>query len=124
MGLSLQLTLFETGIKVVDLLTPYNFLFNETPGNRMRVTHASLSAAEYFRDASYQDVLLFQDEQTNGNLMLRSNTHLSKMYFYMNIDSLRVAFVCSDPIPIYPCCATDYTAVLCLFYHYILNASL
>ena len=34
---------------------------NETPGNRMRVTHASLSAAEYFRDASYQDVLLFID---------------------------------------------------------------
>ena len=27
----------------------------------MRVTHASLSAAEYFRDASYQDVLLFID---------------------------------------------------------------
>ena len=150
MGLSLQLTLFETGIKVVDLLTPYKkggkielfggagvgktvvimefirnlaiehgglslfagvgertregndlysemqdssiislqllynqalqyFLYqplfssqhsqvllvfgqmNETPGNRMRVTHASLSAAEYFRDASYQDVLLFID---------------------------------------------------------------
>ena len=108
MGLSLQLTLFETGIKVVYLLTPYKkggkielfggaglgktvvimefirnlatehgglSLFssqhsqvllvfgqmNETPGNRMRVTHASLSAAEYFRDASYQDVLLFID---------------------------------------------------------------
>ena len=25
---------------------------NETPGSRMRVTHASLAAAEYFRDAS------------------------------------------------------------------------
>ena len=24
---------------------------NETPGNRMRVTHASLAIAEYFRDA-------------------------------------------------------------------------
>jgi F0F1-type ATP synthase beta subunit len=24
---------------------------NETPGNRMRVTHASLAMAEYFRDA-------------------------------------------------------------------------
>merc|ERR1719379_3140690 len=34
---------------------------NETPGSRMRVTHASLSAAEYFRDASRQDVLLFVD---------------------------------------------------------------
>ena len=150
MRLSLQLTLFETGIKVVDLLTPYkkggkvglfggagvgktvvimelirnlavehgglslfagvgertregNDLYgemqdsgiislqlpsdqalqcfpyqplfssqysqvllvfgqmNETPGSRMRVTHASLSAAEYFRDASRQDVLLFVD---------------------------------------------------------------
>jgi len=34
---------------------------NETPGSRMRVTHASLAAAEYFRDASKQDVLLFVD---------------------------------------------------------------
>jgi F-type H+-transporting ATPase subunit beta len=34
---------------------------NETPGSRMRVTHASLAAAEYFRDASRQDVLLFVD---------------------------------------------------------------
>ena len=32
---------------------------NETPGNRMRVTHASLAMAEYFRDALSQDVLLF-----------------------------------------------------------------
>jgi len=152
MGLSIQLTLFETGIKVVDLLTPYkkggkiglfggagvgktvvimelirnlavehgglslfagvgertregNDLYcemqdssiirlrvtrlmqggvscltyqplfaanqsqvvlvfgqmNETPGSRMRVTHASLAAAEYFRDAFCQDVLLFVD---------------------------------------------------------------
>ena len=34
---------------------------NETPGNRMRVTHASLAAAEYFRDAFSQDVLIFID---------------------------------------------------------------
>jgi F0F1-type ATP synthase beta subunit len=34
---------------------------NETPGARMRVTHASLAMAEYFRDAFCQDVLLFID---------------------------------------------------------------
>jgi F-type H+-transporting ATPase subunit beta len=34
---------------------------NETPGNRMRVTHASLAASEYFRDAFFQDVLIFID---------------------------------------------------------------
>ena len=34
---------------------------NETPGSRMRVTHASLSMAEYFRDAFAQDVLIFVD---------------------------------------------------------------
>jgi F-type H+-transporting ATPase subunit beta len=34
---------------------------NETPGARMRVTHASLAMAEYFRDAFYQDVLIFID---------------------------------------------------------------
>ena len=34
---------------------------NETPGNRMRVTHASLAMAEYFRDAFRQDVLIFID---------------------------------------------------------------
>uniref|UniRef100_A0A7S0FC45 ATP synthase subunit beta n=1 Tax=Pyrodinium bahamense TaxID=73915 RepID=A0A7S0FC45_9DINO len=34
---------------------------NETPGSRMRVTHASLAAAEYFRDAFCQDVLIFVD---------------------------------------------------------------
>jgi len=34
---------------------------NETPGSRMRVTHASLAAAEYFRDAFCQDVLIFID---------------------------------------------------------------
>ena len=108
LGCALHFFNAETGIKVVDLLTPYKkggkielfggagvgktvvimefirnlatehgglSLFssqhsqvllvfgqmNETPGNRMRVTHASLSAAEYFRDASYQDVLLFID---------------------------------------------------------------
>ena len=140
-GLSISVTLFETGIKVVDLLTPYkcggkiglfggagvgktvvimelirnlavehgglslfagvgertregNDLYcemqdsgiiklvprghalfaavgsqvvcvfgqmNETPGCRMRVTHASISMAEYFRDAFGQDVLIFVD---------------------------------------------------------------
>ena len=34
---------------------------NETPGNRMRVTHASLSMAEYLRDAFSGDVLIFID---------------------------------------------------------------
>ena len=34
---------------------------NETPGSRMRVTHASLAAAEYFRDVYSQDVLIFVD---------------------------------------------------------------
>ena len=34
---------------------------NETPGARMRVTHASLAMAEYFRDAFCQDVLIFID---------------------------------------------------------------
>ncbi len=34
---------------------------NETPGARMRVSHASLAMAEYFRDAFHQDVLIFID---------------------------------------------------------------
>jgi len=34
---------------------------NETPGSRMRVTHAALAMAEYFRDAFCQDVLIFVD---------------------------------------------------------------
>jgi F-type H+-transporting ATPase subunit beta len=34
---------------------------NETPGSRMRVTHASLAMAEFFRDAFSQDVLVFVD---------------------------------------------------------------
>jgi F-type H+-transporting ATPase subunit beta len=34
---------------------------NETPGCRMRVTFASISMAEYFRDAFGQDVLIFVD---------------------------------------------------------------
>lgn len=34
---------------------------NETPGNRMRVTHASLAMAEEFRDSFNQDVLIFMD---------------------------------------------------------------
>jgi F-type H+-transporting ATPase subunit beta len=34
---------------------------NETPGSRMRVTHAALSMSEFFRDAFGQDVLIFVD---------------------------------------------------------------
>lgn len=34
---------------------------NETPGSRMRVSHASISMAEYFRDAFSQDLLIFID---------------------------------------------------------------
>ena len=34
---------------------------NETPGARMRVSHASLAMGEYFRDAFCQDVLIFID---------------------------------------------------------------
>jgi F-type H+-transporting ATPase subunit beta len=34
---------------------------NETPGSRMRVSHASLAMAEYFRDAFCGDVLVFVD---------------------------------------------------------------
>ena len=34
---------------------------NETPGSRMRVTHVSLSMAEFFRDVFNQDVLVFVD---------------------------------------------------------------
>jgi len=34
---------------------------NETPGARMRVSHASLAYAEYFRDGFCQDVLIFVD---------------------------------------------------------------
>ena len=34
---------------------------NETPGARMRVTHSGLAMGEYFRDAFYEDVLIFID---------------------------------------------------------------
>lgn len=34
---------------------------NETPGSRMRVAHASLAMAEYFRDGFNSDVLIFVD---------------------------------------------------------------
>ena len=34
---------------------------NETPGARMRVSYAALSMAEFFRDALFQDVLIFVD---------------------------------------------------------------
>merc|ERR1719401_1996109 len=34
---------------------------NETPGSRMRVAHASLAMAEYFRDVYKSDILIFVD---------------------------------------------------------------
>jgi F-type H+-transporting ATPase subunit beta len=34
---------------------------NETPGARMRIVHAALSMAEFFRDAFRQDILVFVD---------------------------------------------------------------
>jgi len=34
---------------------------NETPGSRMRVTHTSITMAEYFRDVNTLDVLIFVD---------------------------------------------------------------
>jgi F-type H+-transporting ATPase subunit beta len=34
---------------------------NETPGSRMRVTHAALTIGEYFREVSRTDVLVFVD---------------------------------------------------------------
>ena len=34
---------------------------NETPGSRMRVTHASLTIGEYFREVAHTDVLVFVD---------------------------------------------------------------
>ncbi|CAI9266007.1 unnamed protein product [Lactuca saligna] len=80
--LDTKLSIFETGIKVVDLLAPYRRggkigLFggagveskvalvygqmNEPPGARMRVGLTALTMAEYFRDVNEQDVLLFID---------------------------------------------------------------
>ncbi|CAO2812710.1 unnamed protein product [Amaranthus hypochondriacus] len=89
--LDTKLSIFETGIKVVDLLAPYrrggNDLYmemkesgvineqniaeskvalvygqmNEPPGARMRVGLTALTMAEYFRDVNEQDVLLFID---------------------------------------------------------------
>ena len=77
---------FETGIKVIDLLAPYAkggkiglfggagvgktvliqelMVFgqmNEPPGARMRVALTGLTMAEYFRDQEKQNVLLFID---------------------------------------------------------------
>ena len=34
---------------------------NETPGARMRVSHGSITVAEYFRDVFIQDILIFVD---------------------------------------------------------------
>ena len=77
--------MFETGIKVIDLLTPYvqggkigligemaeagvlektALVFgqmDEQPGTRLRVPLTALTMAEYFRDVQNQDVLLFID---------------------------------------------------------------
>ena len=49
---------------------------NETPGNRMRVTHASLAMAEYLRDAFCQDVLIFID---NVFRFLQAGSEVSRM---------------------------------------------
>eukprot|EP00408_Alexandrium_pacificum_P057226 CAMPEP_0171167528 /NCGR_PEP_ID=MMETSP0790-20130122/7251_1 /TAXON_ID=2925 /ORGANISM="Alexandrium catenella, Strain OF101" /LENGTH=459 /DNA_ID=CAMNT_0011632359 /DNA_START=753 /DNA_END=2132 /DNA_ORIENTATION=- len=49
---------------------------NETPGSRMRVTHASLAAAEYFREAFCQDVLVFVD---NVFRFLQAGSELSTL---------------------------------------------
>ncbi|KAI3670153.1 hypothetical protein L1987_88107 [Smallanthus sonchifolius] len=67
--LDTKLSIFETGIKVVDLLAPYRQSkvalvygqMNEPPGARMRVGLTALTMAEYFRDVNEQDVLLFVD---------------------------------------------------------------
>src|SRR6267142_2754690 len=81
--LSAKIEIFETGIKVIDLIAPYvrdgNDLIlemtesgvldkvalvfgqmNEPPGARLRVGLSGLTMAEYFRDQG-QDVLLFID---------------------------------------------------------------
>ena len=53
---------------------------NETPGNRMRVTHASLAAAEYFRDAFSQDVLIFID---NVFRFLQAGSEVSTVFMVL-----------------------------------------
>ena len=74
--------ILETGIKVIDLLAPYAkgglwgemnesgvlnktaLVFgqmNEPPGARMRVAETGLTMAEYFREETHKDVLLFID---------------------------------------------------------------
>jgi len=61
--------MFQTGIKVIDLLTPYVLgqtalvfgQMDEPPGTRLRVALSALTMAEYFRDVQNQDVLLFID---------------------------------------------------------------
>lgn len=57
-GLVLQHPLFAARNSQVVLVFGQ---MNETPGARMRVAHAALSMAEYFRDAFKQDVLVFVD---------------------------------------------------------------
>ncbi len=60
---------------------------NETPGARMRVTHASLTMAEYFRDGSDQDVLIFIDnvfrflQAFNSTSKMLSPLHISQEHF-------------------------------------------
>src|SRR6266481_4043693 len=88
---STKVEMFETGIKVIDLLEPYTkggktglfggagvgktvliqeliektaLIFGqmtEPPGSRLRVGLTGLTAAEYFRDEEGKDVLLFID---------------------------------------------------------------
>jgi len=49
---------------------------NETPGCRMRVTFASISMAEYFRDAFSQDVLIFIDNVFRLSKISRAMVHI------------------------------------------------
>ena len=51
---------------------------NETPGARMRVSHVSLTMAEYFRDALHQDVLIFID---NVFRFLQAGSEVSVPYW-------------------------------------------
>lgn len=60
----LRAIIFSTQVHSINTNSLVVLVFgqmNETPGARMRVTHASLTMAEYFRDGSDQDVLIFID---------------------------------------------------------------
>ena len=48
---------FATGSQVILVLGQ----MNESPGSRMRVSHASVTIVEHFRDTAVQDVLIFID---------------------------------------------------------------